>query len=222
MATFQYNIATGTDDAFSSGAAVFNNSYSWLGFGTEPGKPPQETMNFYVRFAINLSPDVTICEAKITFTCQQSSVASTHNYNAQIVNLQNAGPLTARPTDLTGTPVVCTIPDISTEDTWQTPDVKSLLQTWISGIGGDTYSPGDHIVFCFLHQTSDAFAIEKWYSYEGNPSKAAVLDVTFTDEIASYHRTSGSVSLHSSTANVQIAGNANAQVAIHDGRATIT
>jgi len=174
MATDQYRVAASTDDAWADTLGTFNNTDDFLRFGRPSGKQAPN-YHFYVRLAISLAPGSVIQEARLTFTRSLDTVLQ-HGYNIRIEDAQDAPALTQQPTDFVGTPVAATIGPGTGE--WTSPDLKALLQLWLDGLSGQSYAPGDHVVFAFLWQSSESAEIGRLCSYDGDPAKSAVLDVT--------------------------------------------
>jgi len=81
--------------------------------------------------------------------------------------------------DFTGRPrtsavVSWAMPSTSADASYNTPDISSIIQEIVNRAG---WNPGNALVI-FLEYASGAY--RTWYSYDGDPTKAAILTVTFT------------------------------------------
>lgn len=174
--TFTKRISAGMDDAHSNEAPLVQwaNDLEYVSFGnkTDLGRAT------YLRWQINIPNNATISSAKVTI-CSHADLSGAFTSQIRYMREQDGADFTSDAKDRpkSTTKVDWAVPSFTTDSYYDTPDIKTLLNEWMSDF---TYIPGNH--FIIILGSGDAATDERRsvYSYEGGSSKAALLTIEYT------------------------------------------
>lgn len=171
---------SGLDDAILGTTSGFSNSNAenkilYTTIGTDRIKT-------FLRYRISAPRGSRINSAFIQFTPSRTSSANTMAAQITQYDIDDADPMASSPP--TGNQLLFNIKtwdipqwtlDVA-DETAKTPEIKDLIQSFVERSG---YSPGNYILLGFDYPTSTTAKSRYSHSYDGDPSLAAVLHLSY-------------------------------------------
>lgn len=165
--TLTYPVATGSDDGY---ATIGGSVNYWT--ATLPLPATATDRSTYVRWAINIPAGSVISSAYIKF---KNSSGSTVPISIGVIDLDNCPSFVTNPKDysIMGSPIVSAF--TSSNGTWTSPDIKSLITAFQERAG---YAVGNFIAFKFTY--SSGVGGSYVYAFEQGSEYAPVLEISYT------------------------------------------
>jgi hypothetical protein len=189
MATFQQQITADADDTecqYNTLNKTWTNKYA-IAFARVGIPYKSKTYSLYTdalfRFLLDIPKGSTITNAYLTLVGYETR---TDDFTAQI-NFLNSDDIpdfaTASPCTVAdgGTDVAWVMPDITAGVAVNTPNIASLIQTFINRAG---YNANNHIAIRIKRGDAALLEYHSFYQYYGSASYAAILTVEYTVPVA--------------------------------------
>lgn len=173
MVLFSEQIGASLNDDTCNAGTHWNN-----GNDTIHGDQSSVEVRGFFRFQSTITDGSTIDDAKITLVGYETR-ADDFTGNIHVTDEDNAADFTNNPyaRSVMGSPVSWTYPDITAGNSYDTPEIKTIVQAWIDRVG---YSVNNYIAFRFDKGDAGKDELHKFYQWDGDSSKAATLVVNYT------------------------------------------
>lgn len=183
MVFYLYTISASLDDTYARVAANYPTAASAeFGHYYVPASKGNPAVHYYydafLRFLIAIPKGSTITNAFVEVIGYNTRI---DDFTAQInfTDEGDAADFSANPYSSAdgGVDVAWVVPDFFADGAVDTPDISSLIQAYINR--GD-YNPNQHVAIRIKHGDAGDNEWQKFYQWDGDHAKAAVIIITYT------------------------------------------